>query len=377
MKKIVLIPDSFKGTMSSKEICGLMREQIKRHYPEAEVISIPVADGGEGSVEAFLTALNGEKVLVTVKGPFLEEIDSFYGIVNGKTAVIEMAACAGLPLVGERKQPDLTTTFGVGQMMVDAAKRGCKKIIVGLGGSCTNDCGAGAAAAAGVRFYDQNGRAFIPTGGTLSSARRIDVSGISPDLKNVQITAMCDIDNPLYGENGAAYVFAPQKGADPDMVRRLDDGLKSFSGLIKQELQQDIACLPGAGAAGGMGAGMKAFFNAGLCMGIEAVLDTVNFDELAKGADLVISGEGKLDSQSLRGKVVIGVARRTKRLGIPLIAVVGDIGDRIQSVYEQGVSAVFSINRVAMDFQEARKRSREDLSLTIDNLMRFLQCLKL
>lgn len=372
MKKVVLIPDSFKGTMSSTEICTLMEQQIHGRFPEAEVVSIPVADGGEGSVDAFLTALPGERIPIVVKGPFMEEIKCCYGIVNNSTAVIEMAACAGLPLVSGREQPELTTTYGVGQMIVDAVQRGCKKIIVGLGGSCTNDCGAGAAAAAGVRFYDTSGHEFIPTGGTLSSVARIDKTGICPGLESVEITAMCDIDNPLYGETGAAYVFGPQKGADPEMVRLLDQGLRDISKIIERDLPVRVSGSPGAGAAGGMGAGMEAFFGARLCMGIETVLDTVNFDRLAGDADLVISGEGRLDSQSLRGKVVVGVARRTKKLGVPLIAVVGDVGDHIESVYEEGVSAVFSINRVAVAFSEAKARSRSDLSHTVGDIMRLL-----
>lgn len=375
MKKIVLLPDSFKGTMSSKEICAIMSKQIRQNYPGAEIIPIPVADGGEGTVDAFLTALKGEKIPLTVKGPFGDDMESCYGIVNGDTAVIETAACAGLPLAGDNKRPDLTTTYGVGQMMTDAAKHGCKKIIVGLGGSCTNDCGAGAAAAAGIKFYDQAGRCFLPTGGTLSSVARIDASQICPELLNTKITAMCDIDNPLFGENGAAYIFAPQKGADPTMIRQLDENLAYFSAVIRRDLHRDVSTLPGAGAAGGMGAGMKAFFHAELRMGIETVLDTVNFDKLAENADLVISGEGKLDAQSLRGKVVVGIARRTKKLGVPLVAIVGDIGDNVESVYDEGVSAVFSINRVAVDFKEAQKRSKSDLALTMDNLMRFLHFL--
>lgn len=377
MKKFVLIPDSFKGTMSSEEICRIMSKQIKKFYPEADIVSIPVADGGEGSVDAFLTAVGGQKVFCKVSGPYGEEMDSFYGRLPGDTAVIEMAACAGFSLSGNRRRPDLATTFGVGQLMKHAAQHGCKQIIVGLGGSCSNDAGAGAAAGAGVKFYNAEGKEFVPTGGTLSGVARIDLSGLDPDLKNAEITAMCDIDNPLYGESGAAYVFAPQKGADPQMVRMLDGELRAFSTTVRRELNLAIAQIPGAGAAGGMGAGMAAFFGAQLKMGIETVLDTVGFDEIAKDADLVFSGEGRIDSQSLRGKVVAGVASRTKNLGVHTIAVVGDIGDDIQPIYDRGVSAVFSINRVAVDFSRAKGRSKSDLALTIENLMRLLSQLKL
>ncbi len=376
MKKVLLIPDSFKGTMSSAEICSIMEERIHAYYPEAEVVSIPVADGGEGSVDSFLSAMDGEKVWVTAKGPYLEDMQAFYGLVDdGKTAVIEMAACAGLPLVGENLHAEKTSTYGVGQLIEDAVKRGCKKLIVGLGGSATNDLGTGAAAALGVRFLDADGNSFIPVGETLSKIQRIDTSTLLPALKETEIITMCDIDNPLYGPNGAAYVFAPQKGADPEMVEFLDGQLRAAADIISEQLGADIAYLPGAGAAGGMGGGMVAFFGSRLQMGIETVLDTVGFDDLLQDADLVISGEGKIDFQSLRGKVVIGVARRTKKQSVPLVAVVGDIGDQIEGAYGEGVSAIFSINRVAVPFSEAKKRSKNDLKLTVDNLLRFLKTL--
>lgn len=376
MKKFLLIPDSFKGTMSSTQICSIMEEAILRYYPDAEVVSIPVADGGEGSVDSFLTAMGGEKVNLTVTGPYFEPVDAFYGILPGNTAIVEMAASAGLPLVGDDKRPDQTTTYGVGELILDAVKRGCKKIIVGLGGSSTNDAGAGAAAAAGVVFKNAAGESFVPTGGTLSEIASIDTSKRDPLLHDVEIVTMCDIDNPLYGEHGAAYIFGPQKGADDQMVKRLDSELRAFSEVVIKDLKQDISQLPGAGAAGGMGGGMVAFFDAHLEMGIEVVLDTVKFNELLTDADMVFTGEGKLDSQSLRGKVVMGIAGRTKRKGVPLVAVVGDIGDPIEGAYDGGVSAIFSINRVAKEFKHVIARAPEDLARTMDNLMRFLHLLQ-
>jgi glycerate kinase len=373
VKKIILIPDSFKGTMSSGEICAIMEEQIKKHCPRAEIVSIPVADGGEGSVDSFLAAVGGEKVTIPVKGPFMEDIDGFYGLIDGgDTAVIEMAACAGLPLVGDRLHPDKTTTYGVGQILADAAARGCKKIIVGLGGSATNDFGAGAGAAAGIRFLDGGGKEFVPSGESLSRIRHIDKTGMPPELAAAEIITMCDIDNPLYGPAGAAHVFGPQKGADPAMVEFLDAQLRSMSETVIRELGVDVSALPGAGAAGGMGGGMAAFFNSRLQMGIETVLDTVRFDTLLSGADLVFSGEGKIDTQSLRGKVVIGVARRAKKQGVPVIAVVGDIGDNIEGAYDEGVSAIFSINRRAVPFQEARTHSKDNLAFAMDNFLRLV-----
>lgn len=351
-----------------------MARVIRQYYPQCEIISIPVADGGEGTVDAFLTAMGGKKVTLTVKGPYMEEVPAFYGLIDdGKTAVIEMAACAGLPLVGANRQAHKTTTYGVGQLMTHALRAGCAKIIVGLGGSATNDLGAGAACAVGVRFMDHDGCEFIPVGENLGRIAKIDMRGLLPEVHHAKIVSMCDIDNPLYGKAGAAYVFAPQKGADSQMVKHLDDQLRAASETIHRELGVDLANIPGSGAAGGMGGGMVAFLGSRLQMGIEAVLDIVHFDEKVHGSDLVFSGEGKIDTQSLRGKVVIGVARRTKPAGVPLVAVVGDIGDDIEKAYDEGVSAIFSINRVAVPVQEARARAKSDLALTMDNLMRFIK----
>lgn len=378
MNKFLLIPDSFKGTMSSMEICSLLEEKIQEYYPAAKIHSIPVADGGEGSVDCFLQALGGEKVIVTTNNPFFEPIDSYYGLVdNGRTAVIEMAASAGLPLIEDRKDPLKASTFGVGELILHAAQKGVSKIIMGLGGSCTNDVGCGAACAVGIRFLDEAGNSFIPTGGTLHRIQQLDLSQIDPMIKSIEFVTMCDIDNPMYGPTGAAAIFGPQKGATPEEIELLDAGVRHLSQIIKQTMGLDLAFVPGTGAAGAMGAGMAAFFHSRLQMGIQTILDTVQFEELAAGTDMIFTGEGKLDSQSLRGKVVIGVARRAKALGVPVTALVGDIGDDMEAAYDEGVSAIFSINRVAVDFPMARLRSRQDLSLTIDNLMRFYRTMKL
>ena len=372
--KFLLIPDSFKGTLSSGQICELLKETITAHFPDAETVCIPVADGGEGSVDAFLTALGGEKSVLTVKNPFFEDIQAYYGLIdNGETAVVEMAACAGLPLAEGRRNPAVTTTYGVGQLLVDAAQRGVKRIIVGLGGSATNDAGCGAAAAAGVKVYDTAGEGFVPTGETLCEIADIDLSGLCPALKAVEIITMCDIDNPMYGPNGAAYIFGPQKGADPYMVEELDNGLRHLAKVMAEKLGTDYSHTPGAGAAGAMGMGMLVFFGSRLQMGIQTVLDVVKFEELGADCDYVITGEGKLDSQSLRGKVVIGVAQRAKAMGKPVIAVVGGADDAdIGSAYELGVTAVFPINRLPLDFSVSRQHSVENLSYTADNIMRLL-----
>ena len=372
MNKVILIPDSFKGTMSSSEICSIMRDVILSHYPECDVVSIPVADGGEGSVDAFLEALGGEKIYKEVTGPyFSEKVRGDYGILPDGTAVIEMAAAAALPMVGERKNPSLTTTYGVGELILDALSHKAERIILGLGGSATNDAACGLASALGVKFLKETGEKFIPTGGTLDEVSEIDLSGIDERLKTVEITTMCDIDNPFYGEDGAAFVYGPQKGADEKMVRDLDNKMRRLASVMKRECGVDVEAIPGSGAAGGMGGGMVAFFGSKLQMGIETVLDTVHFQSILEGADYVYTGEGRIDGQSLRGKVVIGVAREAKKKGVNVVAFVGDIADGAERAYNEGVSAIFSINRVALPYKEQRPRAKKDLALTLDNLLRF------
>ncbi len=373
MKKAVLIPDSFKGTVSSKRICEILERKIYKYFPDCQVISIPVADGGEGSVDCFLEAIGGDKVTAEVTGPLGEKMTAFYGLLGDRnTAVIEMAVCAGLPLVEGREDPSVTTTYGVGQLIIDAAKRGCKKIIMCLGGSCTNDLGCGAAAAAGIKFYDKEDKEFIPAGATLKNIDKIDLSGKNKILDEIEFITMCDIDNPLYGENGAAYVFAPQKGADKNCVKMLDDGLKHASGIINNATGKDISQLPGGGAAGGMGAGMSAFFNSELQMGIETILDTVDFNNIITDADIIFTGEGRFDSQSLRGKVVIGVSKRAKEKNIPVVVIAGDYDKKLEPAYKNGISAVFSTNRVAKDFSVIKGESVKNLELAAENILRLI-----
>ncbi|MDY5931918.1 MAG: glycerate kinase [Candidatus Ornithospirochaeta sp.] len=376
MKKVVFIPDSFKGTMSSMEICGIMQRCVKEHYPECECVSIPVADGGEGSVDAFLQALGGEKIYKKVNGPYWgEPVDSYYGILPGNVAVIEMAAAAALPMVGDRKDPSKTTTYGVGELLVDAASKGVEKIILGLGGSATNDAACGLATACGVVFRDKDGKAFMPVGATLGDVASIDLSGIDPALKKTPIVTMCDIDNPFYGPEGASYIYGPQKGADEKMVEFLDGNMKKLASVIEKELGVDIQSIPGSGAAGGMGGGMVAFFGSQLQMGIETVLDTVDFDSIIDDADFIYTGEGKIDGQSLRGKVVIGVARRARKKNVKVLAFVGDIADGAENAYSEGVTGIFSINRVALPYEKQKPRAKNDLYMTLDNLLRFQKAL--
>ena len=373
MYKVILAPDSFKGTLSSVDICRLMERAITSHFPDCEVRSIPVADGGEGTVDCFIYALGGERIEMTVTGPLGDPTPSFYAVMPDGAAIIEMAAAAGLPLVEGRPDPLTASTYGVGELMADALKRGCRKIILGLGGSATNDGGCGMAVALGAKFYGADGKSFIPAGGTLKDIARIDLSGFLPALKDCDISAMCDINNPLYGPEGAAYVFGPQKGADEDMIRFLDAGLKNLAGVIKTDLHMDVANLPGAGAAGGFGAGVAAFLGGRLTPGTQTVLDITGFDALLEGADMVLTGEGRIDSQSIRGKVVCGVAERAKTRGVPVFAIVGDILGDMGPVYQSGVTAVLSTNRRALPFEQARLSAGQDLALTVDGLMRVIR----
>ena len=371
MASYIVIPDSFKGTLSSVEVCRIVEEVIYSLEPEARVRAIPVADGGEGTVDAFLAAVGGRRVSVACAGPCGEPLTACYGLLPDGTAVVEMAAAAGLPLVGERRNPERTTTYGVGQLMVHAARQGAKRLVLALGGSATNDGGCGAAAAAGVRFWDGAGRSFVPVGAPLRDIACIDVSAMDPALARLPVETMCDIDNPLCGPTGAAAVFGPQKGADAAMVGRLDAGLAHLAAMIRRDLGREVLTLPGGGAAGGFGAGAAAFFGSPLRMGIDLVLELTDFDRHAARADLIITGEGRLDSQSLRGKVVVGVARRAKRLGVPVAALVGGCERDIAAVYGQGVSGVFPINPLPAPLAETLPHCRENLRFTAANLLRF------
>jgi len=372
MKKCVVISDSFKGTLRSLDICRITRDAIPEIFPECQVVAIPVADGGEGTVDCFREALGAEMVSIPVQGPFGEIVQAYYAR-KGKLAVVEMAVAAGLPLVGDHGDPSSTTTYGVGQMIRHAVEHGCTEILLGIGGSSTNDGGCGCAAALGTCFYDASGTEFIPVGKTLRKISRFDTTETEKLLAEVHMTVMCDVESPLYGPAGAAYVFAPQKGADADMVQMLDGQLRALDKLFCRELGRSFAELPGAGAAGGLGAGCMAFLGAELKSGIEAVLDTVEFDRQAEGADLVITGEGRIDSQSIHGKVISGVAKRTQEKGIPLIALVGGIDESADEAYDLGVTAIFSINREAKAFSESAPHSAENYRRTLGDICRLLR----
>ena len=371
MKKIIVISDSFKGTLSSLEICRIAQDSAGRIFPGCQVDTIPVADGGEGTVSCFVAAIGAEPVRVAVRGPFGETVEAVYARKDN-SAIIEMASAAGLPMVGERGDPSVTTTYGVGELIRHAVDSGCTDILLGIGGSCTNDGGCGCAAALGTKFYDADGQSFIPVGGTLERIARIDNAGCAQLLSGVTVTVMSDVDNPLCGERGAARIFGPQKGADPAMVERLDAGLGHLAAVIERDLGKSVADIPGAGAAGGLGAGSVAFLDARLRSGIEAVLDMVGFDARLEGASLVITGEGRIDSQSVHGKVISGIAGRTRPRGVPLVAIVGSIADGAQEAYDLGVTAMFSIDRTAKAFTEYAAESAEYYRATLEDVLRLI-----
>lgn len=355
---ILIAPDSFKGTLTAHEVCDIIGQAFADTIKDIKTTKLPAADGGEGLCSCLHKICGGEMKTAEVSGVFGEKIIAEYLMLDNGTAVIEMAACAGLPLAGDKKDPEKATTFGVGELIINAKENGAKQIMLGLGGSATNDCGFGMASALGWKFFDRNGNEFVPVGGTM-----IDVERIEKNEKNVDVSvvAACDVENPLYGENGAAYVFAPQKGADDECVKRLDIGLRHASDIIKRDLSVDVFALKGAGAAGGMGAGAVAFLNAELKKGIDILLDTADFESKATKADLIITGEGRLDFQSVNGKVISGIASRAASLGKKVIAICGSKGEGADEIKKLGVSEVYFSCNEDKSFDEIIRTCREDL----------------
>jgi glycerate kinase len=374
LKKCIVIPDSFKGTLTSTQVCSIMVASIQARFPHCHTIALPIADGGEGTVDCFVHA-GAQRVTAQAHGPFGETVTCEYARM-GDTAVVEMAQAAGMALAGPRPNPARATTYGVGELIRHAVEHGCRKVVLGLGGSCTNDAGAGMAAALGARFYDAAGRVFVPSGATLHNVRHIDCTALHTLLNGCEISAICDVNCPMYGETGAAFVFGPQKGADSAMIRQLDDGLRAFAAVLHRETGTDPSLLPGAGAAGGMGAGVAALLGGSLKSGIEAVLALTNFDQLLPGADFVFTGEGRLDAQSRQGKAVSGVAAHAKQQGVPVIAVVGGYEEVMPSFYEEGLTAVFSISPRPEPYDQAKLHAKDYLRTTMDNLLRLAAAIK-
>lgn len=352
--KVVIASDSYKGSSSSLEVADSIERGFKNIYPNANIIKIPTADGGEGTVDSIINWIEGSYQRVQVLDPLGETIEAKYGIIDENTGIIEMAAASGLTLIAKDKlNPLITTTYGTGQLIKSAMEKGLRKIYVGIGGSSTNDCGVGMAQALGYSFKDRVGREVAFGGGQLKGIVEIDSSNAHPLLKETEIIVLSDVDNPLYGPNGAAHVFAPQKGADPSMVKELDDNLRHISGIIKQYLEEDISKIPGTGAAGGLGAGMIAFCHGKLLSGIDEILDIVEIDKYVKDANLVITGEGRIDGQTKHGKVPLGVAKRAAKYKVPVIAIVGSIGDGYKDNYSLGIDLILDIVNKPMTLDEA------------------------
>lgn len=357
---VVLAIDSFKGCASSQELSTWIEEGIKEVYQKAHVTACYIADGGEGMLAAIMQNVKGTIVTCNVHDPLMNPISAQYGILeDGVTAIIEMAQAGGLPLVPkEKRNPLLTTTFGVGEMVKDAMVKGCRKFIVGIGGSATNDAALGMLQALGYRFLDEAGTELGLGGAILEKVHQVDESHVLPALKTCEFIVACDVDNVMFGPSGSAHIYAAQKGADAMMIERLDAGMKQFTQVLKNTLGKDVAMNAGSGAAGGMGGGMQAFLDAKLRSGIEIILDQIGFDGHLKDATLVITGEGRIDQQSLMGKVLSGVSKRCTHAGIPLIALGGGIADELE--VHEGVDALFSIMRYPMSLEEAMEKQRAE-----------------
>lgn len=356
MKKIVVAPDSFKDSLSASQVAAAIEAGIHTALPDAEVVKVPVADGGEGTMETLVEALGGKYVTCLVNDPLMRQISASYGLVNtaqGTTAIIDMASASGLTLLSQQERnPLVTTSYGTGQLIADACNRGCRQVILGIGGSATNDAGKGMLEALGCRFLDRDGNELKPGGESLNDLDAIDTSGMNRLLQECDFTIICDVDNPLFGPTGAAFVFAPQKGATPHEVVTLDNGLKQFACCVKKFMGEEIADVPGAGAAGGLGAACLAFLHATLKPGIETVLEILQFDRLIDGANLIFTGEGKIDRQTLMGKAPLGILRLAREKRIPVIALGGAIEDQ-DLLLEAGFRGIFCIQSAAMPLKRA------------------------
>ena len=373
--KVVVALDSFKGSLTSLEAGNTVKEAILQAAPFADVIVKPLADGGEGTVEALIHGTGGEFVPAIATGPTGEPVSCTYGITEGRTAVIEMAVCAGLPLVPEdRRNPLETTTFGLGELIRDAVERGCRDFIIGLGGSATHDAGLGMLSALGFRFSDAGGKPLAPCGGSLISVSQIDAGAVDPRIFQCSFRMACDVKNPLLGEFGAARVYGPQKGASPGMVEELERGTEHFAQAVKDRLGRNYAAYPGAGAAGGLGYAFLCFLDARIERGIDIVLEMAGMEAAIRGADFVVTGEGRIDSQTAMGKGPIGVARLAKKHGATVIALAGCTADDADVCNGEGIDAFFSILRAPVDIHTAMKKEEamKNLSSTARQLFHLI-----
>jgi glycerate kinase len=372
--RIVVAPDSFKGSASAVAVAKAMEQGVLSVFPKAKVIQIPIADGGEGTIEAFIVATGGQIITENVLGPLGNPIEAHWGILgDGETAVIEMAAASGLPLVPqEKRNPRITTTFGTGELIKAALDRGIRKLIIGIGGSATNDGGMGMACALGVRFLDAVGNSLPSGGAALQQLVTIDVSQIDVRLAETAIVVACDVDNPLCGPRGASAIYGPQKGATREMIAELDASLAKFAAIAKSTTGKDVAEYPGAGAAGGLGAGLLLFTNAQLLPGVDIVLEAVRFADIAKDADLIITGEGRTDFQTACGKAPVGVSRIAKQYNIPTFCVSGSLGKQYEEVYSLGIDGLMSIISSPMNLAECMENALELIQAATERLCRII-----
>ena len=368
--KIVIAPDSFKESLTALEVATLIQRGFMEIFPEQDYQLIPVADGGEGTVRSIIDATNGRYLTALVTAPLGNKIKASYGITgDGRCAIIEMAEASGLALVKkDERNPYITTSFGTGELILDALDQGVSKIILGIGGSATNDGGVGMIQALGGHFLDEEGRELPFGGKALKHLATIDLSNLDPRIENCDFEVACDVDNPLTGERGASMIFGPQKGAIPEMVKVLDYALYHYATIIDEMLGVDINAIKGSGAAGGMGAACVAFLKGHLRPGIDIVMEAVGLEEAVRSADLVITGEGRIDHQTCFGKTPIGVAKIAKRYNKPVIAIAGSLGDGYESVYQHGIDAVFSITNRPMSLEEAYETTPENLQNMARNI---------
>lgn len=359
--KILIAPDSFKDCLSAKEVASALSRGIQKVLPDATCILLPMADGGEGTVESLVDATGGKRIQLKVLDPLMRETESFYGITgDGESAVIEMAAASGIELLKmEERDPWITSTFGTGQLIKDALDRGVRKILLGIGGSATNDGGAGMAQALGVKFSGKYGPISVQGGGALSEVEQIHMEGLDPRLAAMEIAVACDVSNPLSGPRGASAVYGPQKGADGAMVQKLDQNLVHFAGLIWEQLGKEISEIPGAGAAGGLGAGLMAFLDASLMKGFDMIAGAVGLEEKIGEADLVITGEGKMDAQTRFGKTPFGVAQMAMRHGKPVIGVAGTLDEDASALYEEGFNVLMPIQEKPGDLETSLRDGKQ------------------
>ncbi|WP_435927971.1 glycerate 2-kinase [Dryocola sp. BD613] len=361
--KIVIAPDSYKESLSAHEVAQAIEKGFREIFPDARYVSVPVADGGEGTVDAMVSATQGSKVVTTVTGPLGEPVTACWGMTgDGKTAFIEMAEASGLALVPfEKRNPLVTTSRGTGELILRALDNGVRNIIIGIGGSATNDGGAGMLQALGAKLSDAAGKEVSPGGGSLLSLSSIDISGLDKRLERCVINVACDVTNPLTGDNGASRIFGPQKGADEATIVELDRNLAHFAQVIKKQLRKDVENTPGAGAAGGMGAALMAFLGADLRSGVEIVTEALNLEEHIHNCSLVVTGEGRMDSQSIRGKVPVGVAAIAKRYRKPVIGIAGSLACDVAIVHQHGIDAVFSVLTSVGTLDEALKNAFDNI----------------